>query len=167
MHFGNQFWKARTKHGRDKLFKTPAILEEAVKEYFEHASQDFLIEAKPHAYEGEITYSENKKMVPFTIGRLCLFLNISDETWRDYRSKHDYSGVCAWAEKIIYEQKYAGAAAGLLNHAIIARDLGLMDTQRVDHTSSDGSMTPNTTLDTSKLTTEQLKAIKEAVKKSE
>jgi hypothetical protein len=41
---------------------------------------------------------------------------------------------------VIYEQKFTGAAADLLNPNIIARDLGLADKQ--DHQSSDGTMTP-------------------------
>jgi len=32
---GNQWWKLRAKHGRDKIFKTPALLWEACVEYFE------------------------------------------------------------------------------------------------------------------------------------
>ena len=43
-------------------------------------------------------------------------------------------------EQIIYNQKFAGATAGLMNPNIIARDLGLSD--KTDHTSSDGSMSP-------------------------
>ena len=31
----NQFWKLRSKHGRDKIFKTPKILWEAACDYFE------------------------------------------------------------------------------------------------------------------------------------
>ena len=31
----NQFWKQRTKHGRDKIFTDPQILWEAACEYFE------------------------------------------------------------------------------------------------------------------------------------
>ena len=32
---GNQFWKLRSKHGRDKLFATPDLLWQAACEYFE------------------------------------------------------------------------------------------------------------------------------------
>ena len=31
---GNQFWKARAKHGRDKIFKTPELMLEAAFDYF-------------------------------------------------------------------------------------------------------------------------------------
>ena len=32
-----------------------------------------------------------------------------------------------WAEAVIYRQKFEGAAADMLNQAIIARELGLVD----------------------------------------
>jgi hypothetical protein len=68
-------------------------------------------------------------MRAMTIGGLCIFLDIDENTWRDYRNNKDgtFSRVCGQAEQVIREQKFTGAAAGLLNHAIIARDLGLVD----------------------------------------
>ena len=32
---GNRFWEVRSKHGRDKILKTPEIMWEAAKQYFE------------------------------------------------------------------------------------------------------------------------------------
>ncbi len=52
----------------------------------------------------------------------------------------DLSEIVAKAEEVIYSQKFAGAAADLLNANIISRDLGLAD--KTDHTSSDGSLAP-------------------------
>ena len=42
---GNQFWKARAKHGRDKIFKTPDALWKAACEYFEWVDDNPLEEA--------------------------------------------------------------------------------------------------------------------------
>ena len=39
---GNQWWKLRTKIGREKLFKTPEILWSACVEYFEATGCDLL-----------------------------------------------------------------------------------------------------------------------------
>ena len=50
-------------------------------------------------------------------------------------------------EKIIYRQKFEGAAAGLLNANIIARDLGLRDKQDVDHTSNGESLSITVNID--------------------
>lgn len=41
----------------------------------------------------------------------------------------DFSAVINKIEEIIYQQKFEGAAVGLFNSNIIARDLGLRDKQ--------------------------------------
>ena len=43
----------------------------------------------------------------------------------------EFSPILARIRIIIYEDKFTGAAAGLFNHSIIARDLGLKDHQDV------------------------------------
>src|SRR5699024_4951501 len=85
---------------------------------------------------------EVPKMRAMTISGLCLFLDIDRSTWYDWASRDDYSNIVKRVEEVIYSQKFAGAAADLLNANIIARDLGLADKNQVDHQSSDGSMSP-------------------------
>jgi hypothetical protein len=70
----------------------------------------------------------------------CLFADIGYTTFCDYSRKEDFSQVVTRIKQTIRQQKFTGAAAELLNPNIIARDLGLSD--KKDHTSSDGSMTP-------------------------
>lgn len=77
-------------------------------------------------------------MRAMTLTGLCLFLDITDETWRAFRGREDLSGVVTQAEKVIYAQKFSGAAADLLNANIIARDLGLRDKQEHEVTGRDG-----------------------------
>ncbi len=124
---GNQFWKARAKHGRDKLFSDPETLWEACVEYFEWVEANPLKEAKAFAYQGEITMAVIPKMRAMTMDGLCLFLDIGTSTWDDYRKRKDFSEVTTRVESTICSQKFAGAAADLLNPNIIARDLGLAD----------------------------------------
>lgn len=128
---GNQFWKARSKHGRDKIFSTPEILWSACVEYFEWVEKNPLWEEKVFCHQGQIATHNTPKMRAMTISGLCLFLDVSDETWSDYRSREDFIGVITRAERIIYQQKFSGAAAELLNPNIIARDLGLRDKQEL------------------------------------
>lgn len=73
-------------------------------------------------------------MRAMTLSGLCLFLNITRETWGQWRKLDDFSDVITQAEEVIYSQKFAGAAADLLNANIIARDLGLADKSAVDNT---------------------------------
>lgn len=136
---GNQFWKARSKHGRDRLFESADLLWEACCEYFDWVDANPLWEMKPFAYQGVVIQEPVAKMRAMTIDGLCLFLDIDVKTWSNWRSREDLIQVVSRAENVIRSQKFAGAAADLLNANIIARDLGLADKQ--DHTSSDGSMT--------------------------
>lgn len=146
---GNQFWKARTKHGRDKLFASAEALWEACSEYFEWVDENPLWESKLFSYQGEITEGIAPKMRAMTIDGLTLFLDVDYETWRRWREDEDFRAVVTRAEQVIRDQKFSGAAADLLNANIIARDLGLAD--KKDLQSTDGSMSPKPGLDLSKL----------------
>jgi len=131
---GNQFWKARTKHGRDKLFASPEALWEACCEYFEWVDANPLYEMKPFAYQGVVVQEPVPKMRAMTIDGICLFLDIAVSTWYEWRGQDDFSEVIKRAESVIRSQKFAGAAADLLNANIIARDLGLADKREVANT---------------------------------
>ena len=124
---GNRFWEARSKHGRDKIFASPDILWEASCEYFKHIEDTPLWESKVAQFQGEPVDMILPKMRPMTIRGLARFLHISHDTWYDYRKQKDFSDICSEIEGIIYDQKFAGAAADLLNPSIISRDLGLKD----------------------------------------
>lgn len=132
---GNQFWKARTKHGRDKLFASSDALWEACCEYFQWVEDNPLHEVKAFAYQGMVTQEPVPKMRAMTIDGLCIFLDIHPSTWYDWRDKKNgFSDIVSRVESVIRSQKFAGAAADLLNANIIARDLGLTDKQAVDNT---------------------------------
>ena len=146
---GNRFWEARSSHGKDKIFTDQSILWEAAQEYFIWVEDNPLKGAKLFKIKNdndkdEITESSYSKMRAMTLMGLCIFLDICDATWANYRKKHDLLGVVKKVEEIIYTQKLTGAAADLLNSNIICRELGLKDAK--DHTSSDGTMTPITVI---------------------
>lgn len=124
---GNRFWEARSSHGRAPIFSSPEQLWEACCEYFQWAEDNPLWEMKVIAYQGVAIQEPVAKMRAMTISGMCLFLDIDEETWRRYSSKEGFFGVTTRAEKTIYNQKFSGASADLLNANIIARDLGLSD----------------------------------------
>lgn len=129
---GNQFWKARSKHGRDKLFETPDLLWEAACEYFQWCEDNPLFEAKIFSFQGVQTMEDVPKMRAMTLGGLCLFLRCSPSYFRTFKTaerenKADFVAVIEQIEETIYYQKFTGAAADLLNSNIIARELGLSD----------------------------------------
>lgn len=122
----NEFWKARTKHGRDKIFSTPEILWDAASEYFQWCLDNPLIET--------VLQSGKKHKLPkmraMTETGLSIFLDCDMDTLRNYGTKKEYKdffGVIAKIKKTLYTQKFEGASAGFLNANIIARDLGLRD----------------------------------------
>lgn len=130
---GNQFWKARSTHGRTPIFASPDDLWSAACEYFEWVEQNPLWEAKPFAFQGVVTVENMPKMRAMTISGLCIFLDIARSTWDEYRGNKDFSDIATRVEEIIRTQKFEGASADLLNPNIIARELGLSDKNEVEH----------------------------------
>lgn len=128
---GNQFWKNRTKHGRDKLFESPEILWEAACEYFEWCEDNPLYEIDFRGKDAEQV--EIPKMRAFTWSGLELYLDI--QSLRDYKTNEkykDFSQVISQIERTMYTQKFEGAAAGFLNANLISRDLGLADKKEIE-----------------------------------
>lgn len=124
---GNQFWKARSSHGRNPIFASPDELFEACCEYFEWVEANPLYEDKLTSYQGVNTHEPVAKMRAMTLSGLCIFLDISRQGWSEYRTREDFSDITSRVEEVIRTQKFEGASADLLNSNIIARDLGLAD----------------------------------------
>lgn len=127
---GNAFWKLREKHGRDKIFTTPEELWLKACEYFEWCDGNPILTLEFHGKDA--TECTVPKMRAYTWSGLEYYLDI--DSLREYKTNDDYkdfSQVVTRIEKVIYTQKFTGAAAGVLNANIIARDLGLADKQDV------------------------------------
>jgi hypothetical protein len=133
---GNEFWKARSSHGRKPIFASADDLWTACIEYFEWVEANPLYETKGFAFQGVVTKETFPKMRAMSISGLCIFLDIGRRSWDEYRKREDFLPVCEAVEETIRTQKFEGASADLLNPAIIARDLGLADRSEV--TGKDG-----------------------------
>jgi hypothetical protein len=139
-HFntGNQIWRLRAKHGRDKLFATPQLLLEAAYEYFEAVDARPII--KVDFKGGMAKRVEIPLQAPYTIQGLCVYLDCGVEYFRCFKKsmseddpqRSDFLRVVAHIEEVIYNQKFSGASAGIFSSNIIARDLGLADKQDID-----------------------------------
>lgn len=143
---GNNFYLKRSSSGREKLFDSPESLWEAACEYFNHCDDNPWIK-KEAIKSGDMagTCMEVETQRPYTKTGLVVFLGCTLDTLQNYGKKEvykDFFAVVKKIEDIIYTQKFEGAAVGAFNSNIIARDLGMVD--KVDNTSSDGSMTPKT-----------------------
>ena len=133
---GNRFWEARSSHGRNPIFEKPEDLWNAAVEYFEWVEENPLHEQKAFCHQGIITKTDIPLMRAMTVGGLCLFLDIDQDTFTNYRNREDFFGVTKAIDETIRSQKFSGAAAGLLNANIIARDLGLADKTENEHSVS-------------------------------
>lgn len=128
---GNQFWKLRAKHGRDKLFASPELLWEAACEYFTWCDENPWTRQE---WVGKDAYEVQRNLPrPYTIQGLCLYLDANVQYFNDFerglKEKPDqgFSTIISRIRETIFTQKYEGAAVGIFNHNIIARDLGLVD----------------------------------------
>jgi hypothetical protein len=130
---GNQFWKARSKHGRDLTIADPDQLWDSAVEYFEWVEANPLWEAKVAQYQGEPVEMTVPKMRAMTLEGLWLYTDVTKDIWYTLKTKNDFSEVVTRIENVIKSQKFAGAAADLLNPNIIARDLGLKDASTSEH----------------------------------
>ena len=131
---GNQFWKQRTKHGRDKIFKEPEILWAAAVEYFEWADANPWVKveaAKAGDHFGEHVATPVPR--PYSLGALYIFLDIDEKTFSDYCKRDGFIGVCKKIRTIIRTQKYEGALVGTFKEGIVSREIGLVDRQHVTY----------------------------------
>jgi hypothetical protein len=138
---GNQFWKLRSKHGRDKLFTSPELLWQAACEYFEwcdsHPLMEETIQKVKVNGEGERIIRELlPKLRPYTIYGLCLYLDVNIDYLNHFEQQlrredseqpSDFRRVITRIKDAIYTQKFEGAATGFFNPTVIVRDLGLRD----------------------------------------
>lgn len=126
---GNQFWLARSSHGRNPKFESPEVLWEACLEYFQWVEDNPLMTSELVKFQGAATVAMLPKMRAMTESGLCNFLDLGQSTWAEYKSKDDFREVTTRVCEIIYQQKFEGASADLLNSNIIARELGLAEKQ--------------------------------------
>lgn len=139
---GNNFWEARSSHGRKPIFASSEQLWDAACEYFKWNEENPLWEARLVSFQGASDIEKIPKLRAMTESAMCLFLDITEVTWRDYKKKEGFSSVAKKIEETIRNQKFQGASADLFNANIIARDLGLRDKKDIDHSSTDGTLTP-------------------------
>lgn len=153
---GNEFWKARSKHGRDLIFSSPTVLWEACCEYFEYVTNNPWYKAEA-IKGGDLagTLINLPAILPFTWDGLYLFLGTNRSTFDLYEKKEDFIAVTTQVRQIIFNQKFTGAATGFFNPSIIARDLGLAENVN--------SLNTNVNADLTAVKPEEIKAYRDAL----
>ncbi len=134
MNEGNQWWKLRAKHGRDKLFASPELLWEAAEGYFTHTDSRKWVKKDWVGKDADEVLRENE--TPYTLAGMCLYFNCSRHWWNEFKdAKHtDFLEVITRIENIMFAQKFEGAAVGAFKENLIARELGLKDASDVNIT---------------------------------
>lgn len=131
---GNQIWKLRSKHGRNRLFASADLMWKAACEYFQWCDDNPFMETDFRGKDAKEV--KLPKMRPYTIHGLCVYLRCHSKYFYEFEDSikdrtddesNAFRETIIRIKEIIYNQKFSGAAAGFFNANIIARDLGLTD----------------------------------------
>lgn len=132
----NEFWKARLKDGRGKIFEKPENLWTAANDYFQWVQENPLYKneaIKSGDRAGDIIQIPIER--PMTVEGMCIYLDISVQTFHNYgdnKEDHkDYFEIVTRIREVIRDQKLAGAVIGMYNANIVARELGMADKKEV------------------------------------
>lgn len=163
---GNQFWRQRTKHGRDRLFNDPEVLREAADNYFQWIDEH--PHYKPEQKKGNTIIPKNADLTdeqfkqatenivdiptmrPYTLTGLCLYLNVHERYLSEFEDSLkgredqlslDFSTVLYYIRQTIYQSQMEGGMLGTFNPMIVSRLLGLKD--RTDVTTNDEAIQCN------------------------
>lgn len=130
-HKGNEYAKGCETSGRPRTIVSPDDLWELFVEYKESIFNSPYVkkEVTQRANGAELKQIYIDK--PLTWDGFELFIDI--HSLRDYKKKYkEFSHIITRIDKEIYNNKFSGAASGLFNSNIIARDLGLKDRSEND-----------------------------------
>jgi hypothetical protein len=126
-----RFWEAKPKAGRKSEYGPASNLAMVAYEYFKWVEDNPLDGKEVTKYKNETKVISVPKMRPMTQKGFCIFIGISEDTLANWLKRPEYVDVITNIKAIIYEQKFAGAAADLMNANLISRDLGLADKKEV------------------------------------
>ena len=124
---GNQFWKnvPYEKLGRPAAYNSPKELWDEVVGYFDECDNNPIEVDKEISSDKGVSQITSKHRIPYTWRGLYVYLGVRD--LEHYKTKNEFSEIMKHIGNIIYNQKFTGAAIGIFNHNLIARELGLND----------------------------------------
>lgn len=142
---GNKQWQRRSKHGVEKIIKSPRMLLETFEQYTHWCDENPLMESKAFVVSdgkdmgSSVSLTPVPKMRAYTLAGFCVFMGTNRQYWGTFKAQlkpnsnntqeliDDFNKVIAFIEDTMYQQKFEGAAAGMLKENIISRELGLAD----------------------------------------
>ena len=128
---GNQFWKLADpdKIGRPPKFETPKDLWDEVVCYFQSCDENPIVVQETCKTDKGVNTKTLSHQVPYTWEGLYCYLQVCN--LNHYKEKEEFSSILTHIGNLIRNQKFTGAAVGIFNQNIIARDLGLVDKKEV------------------------------------
>lgn len=138
---GNQFWKLRTTHGKDKIFGDPETLMGEALLYFDWCDRNPMHRVELVKYEGSASEVKVPLGRPYTMDGLTVYLGVTGGYFRAAKghikgkieagkaSETDRAllETMETIEQICREQNVSGAAVGLFKEGLIARIHGIAD----------------------------------------
>jgi hypothetical protein len=129
---GHRFWRTRVSSGPEPRFADAEALWAACDSYFSWTEDNPIIEEQLVTYKGMTRLVPVPKVRPMTKRGLCRFLGIAHTTWAEWKKdRPELAEAIERAESVIWEQKFNGAAVGIFNGNLVARELGLADKTEV------------------------------------
>ena len=136
-----QFWKFRTKWGRDKIFGDAAVLLEEAHKYFDWCDRHPKEKVELVKYKGSYEEAYVPLERPYSMGGLTSYLGVTDSYFRTAKSRLrdkidaerateaevELLEAIEWIEQVIRTQQIEGATVGLFTPSIIARINGLVE----------------------------------------
>ncbi len=136
---GNQWWKMRSKHGREKLFASPELLWEAACEYFQWCDDNPWVSSKISENEKGSFTETRPTQRPYSKSGFYLYIGCSDSWLKEFKKvcDADFLLVIERIELVIAKQQWEGASVGAFKENIISRTLGLKDTSDITTNGND------------------------------
>lgn len=144
---GNQLWKLRTKHGRNRLFGDAAILWGEACKYFDWCDRHPWEKTELVKYQGYASEAEVPLGRPYSMDGLTVYLGVSGSYFRtakgELREKIEKGKATAAEvelletieriEQTIRAQQIEGAAVGVFNAGLVARINAISDSVNVSN----------------------------------
>ena len=119
--------------GRPRIFQDPKDLIEVAQAYFKWVEDNPIETVDYRGKDATPVILYNPRAM--TVEGFCNYAAINADTFYEYAKREGFTEICTRIRQVMFAQKFEGAAAGTLNHSIIARELGLKE--HVDHTTKD------------------------------
>lgn len=125
-----------------RQYQTPNELQHEIEEYFAFSDAEPIWKPQMNIKTGMVYWIPKPR--PYSTTRMCCYLGIAPETWAKYKTDETLGPVTKWAEARIYEHRFEGGVADVMNPMLIARRLGLGDKMETRNDTTTIDVTPQT-----------------------